>query len=407
MFKSILRFVKSAHFFAIAFACIFGVFFTTNSSVAYTCSQYSGHTCPSGQYWHVINNKCQTCPNDGRSDCSDGVFKCPRNGNTTYHPYIYVSEKNDPNNNEYHCGIFSTNGGRYYYSSCGEGKSYKECVLYHYWPDRTGCSVTTPQGTFDNYAMKQETRPQDASGDWFDPCTGTTFYGISHGLSESGFVYNAMPGYYKSGDGTCTQCDGYTASPGGSATSCIPCPYGLGSPGSYDSSYFLDRIMDGFIVGNGGSISLATRGSASSDRSKCEITGVSKSDDTGTYLEGSCTMTPVDRKACFLYAAPASSGRCDRGDCSWLYSMCGSNNLTNCDMMGIMASNVPGFDASLSDMAYNVPYDSNNPCTTMGFPGNCVTVVACFDTEYDLQYFIGNSSIKKDANLLAIYDYYD
>ena len=113
-----LRFVKSAHFFAFAFACVFGVFATTNAVAVQACS--------SGQYYHVIEETCKTCPStDGWNsvsvNCSSGYWVCGKKDNYTYVPAVnpeynwghYACLPIDKNNN-------FTSGGRL---SC-DGKTY-------------------------------------------------------------------------------------------------------------------------------------------------------------------------------------------------------------------------------------------------------------------------------------------
>ena len=81
MFKSILRFVKNAHFLSMLFACVFGVFFITNTFAAQSCLTNNMY------YNDQLNpnyNDCSECPSSSVwstqhiSNCggSGHVFTC-------------------------------------------------------------------------------------------------------------------------------------------------------------------------------------------------------------------------------------------------------------------------------------------------------------------------------------------
>ena len=116
MFKSILRFVKSAHFFAIAIACVFGVFFTTNSSAA------SPSDCSSSEFFNPftqscvscsashINGRWQTCGN-GSLTCKPGYYQARINWNLGNGTNMYLFCQECPNRYDIESQYSSYTGG--------------------------------------------------------------------------------------------------------------------------------------------------------------------------------------------------------------------------------------------------------------------------------------------------------
>ena len=394
-----LRFVKSAHFFAIAFACIFGVFVTTNAVAVQACS--------SGQYYHVINGRCQTCPSTSgwtTVDCSTGYWKC-----NDYQGLPSVPRLNDPQTDDYFCVVFNNSpftGNAF--TNCN-GRSYTSCRTYKIQSGRTGCKYSTYDNSVKiNYKIKATSTGSE------DPETRTKFnpyeLGTESGWQVVGYDYEAKPGYAKNtSNGTCTQCTGYTASGGGSVTSCTPCLYGQGDISGYDEEVFEPRIMDGLTATNGGVLALGgTRGSASSDGTKCEINGAPGSDGTGSYVSGTCTMTPVPGPACFTFVAAAYRGSCTYSEqCLWLTTACAAEapytSFQDC-VGGLQWMNYYS-DANMYYDGVQGGYYSYND---MGFNGGgaMVYLEVCFNTEYALQDFLGTAGIVAET-LAGVYHYYD
>ncbi len=272
MFKSILRFVG-----IIAFM---GALAPTNSW-AVSCSQYAGHTCPSGKYWHIINQQCQTCSSDAHADCSSGVFKCVSDpsGNPKYAPYLSTANNGT---GDYYCRAFYWSGSMYTsWSTCGEGLSQSECYAWRYF-DATGCRAPEGSGYRNNVVAKKTTFQQNNSGEMIDPCTGKYYYNANHSNPETSYyTFEALPGYYKSGSSACTQCSAGTFSPGGSeATSCISCP----------------KVISGEEqVGGGNVVSQSvTSPAGASSPTQCYYTAGSSStgsDETGTYTFSGATCS--------------------------------------------------------------------------------------------------------------------
>ena len=232
-----LRFVKSAHFFAIAFTCVFGVFLTANA-FALTCTDNKV----------AVRNSSNT---PGSETCV-GIHSVP---------YGWTLD-------------------------CGNGsRGLDSCQIYK-TVEAPGCTSTHG----DNYVReyKKLTKKNYGSGGYYDP-NWNVYYdpyyqNDSDWVHYSWSAHEAMPGHVvpplasSNASTLCPKCTGHGYSLGGDeyyAAYCLPCPW----YGGVDTT---DEFTRGFGSG-------AVQGTSSDDGTYCIISGTVNPDDgKGAYVEGSC-----------------------------------------------------------------------------------------------------------------------
>ena len=165
MFKSILRFVKSAHFLSMLFACVFGVFFITNSfagicntnSMYYNDQSNPNYTncseCPSSSVWstqHISNcggsNHVFTCASGytlknkygGGLECGCGSDQFAYFSSNGQYDFVCVdcsfarSKGSSTQNYIEHCGWTDYTKGYRESFSCRDGFTQEDAVYSYY-----------------------------------------------------------------------------------------------------------------------------------------------------------------------------------------------------------------------------------------------------------------------------------
>ena len=271
-----LRFVKSAHFFAIAFTCVFGVFLTANA-FALTCT----------------DNK------------------------------VAVRNSSNTPGSETCVGIHSVPYG--WTLNCGNGSNGLSSCTISKVVSAAGCTSTYG----DNYVLeyKKLKKKNYGSGSYYDP-NWNVYYDPYYQSDDDWEHYGwgsreALPGHVvatlQSNLDPCPKCTGHGYSLGGDAYEakyCLPCPW-------YGGADTTNEFTRGFGPG-------AVQGTSSDDGTYCIVGGTSETDDYGTFTSGSCTYQPdytmyyvkLHRQGaeelwapafCDVVAADASVGSCRDG----------------------------------------------------------------------------------------------